>query len=89
MTFWKQILTGADNQTIAIGRVIGIVLLALVVLAPVVELLTVAFRRLTIEQWGAMLAQWQAFMPLMVAAAGGVIWGTSFTEPKPGSDNHG
>lgn len=78
----RDILTGANNETVAIGRFIGIALLALVVLTPIVELLTVAYRLLGIDEWAKMLDQWQVFMPVMIATAGGAIAGTAFTEPK-------
>lgn len=82
MGWLKQALTGADNQTVAIGRYIGIVLLGMIVAAPVVELITVICKMLAIDDWGKMFAQWQVFVPVLIFTATGVIAGTAFTEPK-------
>ena len=85
MGWLKQALTGADNETVAIGRFIGVVLLAMVVAAPVVELATVIWKMLAIDDWGKMFAQWQVFIPVLIGTTIGVIAGTAFTEPKPPS----
>ena len=89
MKWFRDVLTGANNETVAVGRLIGVVLLVLVVLTPVVELLTVAYDKLEIDEWAKMLAQWQVFMPIMIATAGGIIAGTAFTEPKPRNEDKG
>lgn len=83
MKWLRQALTGADNETVAIGRLSGLVLIALVLAATIIEPFTVAYRTLDIDQWGKMLAQWQVFVPVMFVTAAGVISGTAFTEPKP------
>lgn len=79
----KQVLTGADNETVAWGRYVGLAMMVLVAVTPIAELLSVAYKRLTIEQWGAMLSQWQVFLPIMLGATALAVGGTAFTEPKP------
>ena len=81
-----QILTGTDNRTIAIGRWIGLILLTLAVFTPIAEIATVIYKMLDIHQWGEMLDQWQVYLPIITATAGGIIAGTAFTEPKPRKD---
>jgi len=83
MPAWiKDLLTGSDNRTLAIGRFMGVVLLVMIVMVPVVEVGTVLYKELEIHQWGEMLDQWQVFMPIMIGSAVGVIAGTAFTEPR-------
>jgi len=89
MPAWiKDLLTGFDNKTLAIGRFMGLVLLTMVVLIPVFEIGTVIYKMLEIRQWGEMMDQWQVFIPIMIGAATGVIAGTAFTEPKRKPDDH-
>ena len=83
MSWVKQILTGSNNETLAIGRIMGVVLLVLAILMPIAEIFSIVFHKLDVAAWGAMLAQWQVFMPIIVGTAGGVIAGTAFTEPRP------
>ena len=80
--FLKDILTGKNNETIAIGRYMGLVGLVLAVFTPIVELLTVLYKQFSIDDWSRFLSQWQVFIPTMIAATIGVIAGTAFTEPK-------
>jgi len=89
MNWFKQIITGADNQTVAIGRVVGLILLIMAVLQPIAELVTVARKMFGVDQWGSMLAQWQVFVPVMVGTAAGTIAGTAFTEPKKNGNGNG
>lgn len=82
MAFWRDIMTGRDGVTFAIGRAFGLVLLGVGIGVIPAEVLTVRYDGLTIEQWGSMLAQWQVFLPILAGVAGGLIAGTAFTEPK-------
>ena len=82
MSIIKDILTGADNNTVAIGRWMGVILIVVAIGIVIVEPVSVVYKTLTIEQWGIMLTQWQVFVPVILATAGGLIAGTAFTEPK-------
>ena len=82
MSFLKDILTGADNQTVAIGRWMGVVLLAIGIGVILAEPVSVVWEKLTLDQWGTMLSQWQVFLPILCGTAGALIAGTAFTEPK-------
>lgn len=88
MSIIKDILTGADNNTVAIGRWMGVVLLAVAIIVIIAEPVSVVLKQLSLDQWGAMLSQWQVFVPVVVGTGGGLIAGTAFTEPKK-KDNDG
>ena len=87
MALLSDILTGADNRTVAIGRWMGVVLLAIGVIVIVAEPFSVVYKKLSIDQWVQMLAQWQVFLPVLCATAGALIAGTAFTEPKAKKDD--
>jgi hypothetical protein len=42
-----------------------------------------------VEVWAAFMAALQVYTPLIVAAIGGLVWGTNSTEPRPGKDQTG
>ncbi|WP_353229672.1 hypothetical protein [Novosphingobium sp.] len=84
MTWLKQALTGADNETVAIGRLIGMAIaIVLLILLPVAAAATVVTKTASVDTWATLLAALQVYVPLIVAAIGGLIWGTNGTEPKP------
>jgi len=83
----KDVLTGSNNRTLAIGRVLGVVLLLGAIFTPVIEVFTLLKKEVSLDQWGIMLAQWQVYLPILTATAGGIIAGTAFTEPKDHHDD--
>lgn len=89
MSIWRDILTGSNNETTAIGRFMGLVLLGVAIAIMPVEVVTVKAEVLSVEQWGGMLAQWQVFLPIVAGIAGALIAGTAFTEPKSEDKNDG
>lgn len=84
-TGWlRQALTGADNQTIAIGRLVGFMIaIVLLILLPVTASATIITGVVKVETWAALLTALQLYIPLVVGAIGGLIWGTNSTEPRP------
>lgn len=90
MGWLKQTLTGADNQTFAIGRVLGALgFLVLIVAVPIVVVWATYRKEVPVLDWQNLLASLGIYVPLIIAAIGGLIWGTNFTEPKhpaPGAD---
>jgi hypothetical protein len=42
-----------------------------------------------VEVWAAFMAALQVYTPLIVAAIGGLVWGTNSTEPHPCKDQSG
>ena len=93
-----QVLTGPDNRTAAIGRVIsmGIALVLLTAIpliavchmmaAPSPELMTRA------QAWRELLTALGIYVPTVCAAIWGLVFGTNTTEPPARShddgDNH-
>jgi len=84
MGWLKQALTGADNQTVAIGRLIGFAIaLVLLIGLPVTAAATIIAGVVPVETWAAFMTALQVYVPLIVAAIGGLVWGTNSTEPQP------
>ncbi|KUR80743.1 hypothetical protein [Novosphingobium sp. FSW06-99] len=90
MGWLKQALTGADNQTIAIGRLIGFsIALVLLIGLPVTAAATIIAGIVEVETWATFMTALQVYVPLVVAAIGGLVWGTNSTEPRPRDDRDG
>jgi hypothetical protein len=84
MNWLKQALTGPDNQTVAIGRLIGMAIaVVLLIILPVVATATTVADVVPVDRWAALLTALQLYVPLVVGAIGGLVWGTNGTEPKP------
>lgn len=87
MGWLKDMLTGQDNRTIAIGRLLGSIVAALLLLAlPSVAVITVLAGISTVETWRELLGALGLYVPLIVGAITGLIWGTNPTEPKPAGE---
>ena len=87
MGWLNQALTGPDNRTVAIGRLIGMAIaVVLLILLPVASAATVVVGVVKVETWATFYEALQTYTPLVVAAVGGLIWGTNSTEPKAGGD---
>lgn len=82
--WFHQVLTGPDNRTVAIGRVIGVVLaMALLLVVPLVAVATTACGITAAATWSTLLAALALYVPGVTIAITGMIWGTNPTEPKP------
>jgi len=89
MDWLKQALTGADNQTIAIGRLIGFAIAVVLLIGlPITAASTIIMNIVKVDTWAAFMAALQVYTPLVVAAIGGLVWGTNSTEPKAGGDKN-
>lgn len=83
--FWTNLITGADNQTIAIGRVLGlIVFVVFLVGVPITAMLTLARHLVTSDDWAKILSSLQTYVPGVIVSIGMLIGITAFSEPKPG-----
>ena len=90
MAWLKQALTGADNRTVAIGRLIGLAIaVVLLILLPVAAAATVMTNVVPVDRWAALMTALQLYVPLIVGGITGLIWGTNPTEPKPGQITDG
>jgi hypothetical protein len=88
----KDTLTGPDNQTVAVGRLLGVVIAVVLVLAfPVTAVASVVSGRCDVEVWRELFGSLGLYVPLVIGAITGLIWGTNPTEPKlahkEGSEN--
>jgi hypothetical protein len=82
MGWLNQALTGADNRTVAIGRLIGFAIaLVLLIGLPVTAAATIILGIVKVDAWAAFMNALQIYVPLVVGAIGGLIWGTNSTEP--------
>jgi uncharacterized membrane protein YbhN (UPF0104 family) len=84
MGWLKQALTGANNETVAIGRLIGFAIAVVLLIGlPVIAAATVIHRAVPVEEWRGFFEALGFYVPLIVGAITGLIWGTNTTEPKP------
>jgi hypothetical protein len=85
MEWLKDTLTGADNQTVAIGRLLGsLIAIILLVVFPIAAAASVLAGRCDIQIWQQLFAALGLYVPLVAGAITALIWGTNTTEPKPG-----
>lgn len=83
MGWLNDALTGPDNRTVAIGRLIGLAIACVLLIAlPVVASATIIAGLVPVTTWAALMAALQLYVPMIVGAIGGLIWGTNATEPK-------
>jgi hypothetical protein len=84
MKWLKQALTGADNQTVAIGRLVGF-MIAVVLLTglPILAAATIIRKDVPVDDWGTFFQTLALYVVPVSASIGGLIWGTNGTEPKP------
>ena len=91
-SFWQALLSGRDNQSPAIGRVLGAVIGLLLVIDLLVGLPSLIagvflLQGVKPETWFAFLGALTPYVTALAIAigglVGGLIAGTAFTEPKP------
>jgi hypothetical protein len=79
----KETITGPDNQTVAIGRLIGmVVVFVLILVFPTLAVITATLGLVKVEIWSGLFFILQTYIPLIVASVGFLVWGTNGTEPK-------
>lgn len=82
--FLTRLMSGADNQTPAIGRYLGAILFLLfVVTLPCVVSGVLLLRHVEWGTWKELLGALPVYIGAIAATAAGLIAGTHFTEPKP------
>ena len=87
MKWINDFLTGADNQSLAVGRVLGAMLFVNLLLAfPAVIGGVLLYQHVTPDVWFSYMDKLIAFVPSMGGTATLLIAGTAFTEPKPVKD---
>ena len=80
----KQLLTAADGETYAIGRVLGIMLMVSGLLAPTVMVLWLMYhgQMRTIEEVTEFIQTMNLYIPALTAGVVALVTLTSGTEPK-------
>lgn len=83
MSWWRQIITGKDNQTVAIGRVMGLIVFGLFIVAlPCAAVFTLAKGMVNGDDWSKTMASLQVYVPAILLSVGGLIGLTMGSEPK-------
>ncbi len=85
MTLLLGLFSSSNNNYMAIGRVLGVMLFVNLLLAlPAVVGLALWLRRVEPGVWFAFLSSLAVYVPAMCLSAVGLISGTAFTEkPNP------
>ena len=83
--WWRQIITGPDNATVSIGRVLGLIVFAVFILGiPVFAVVTLANGKIAADAWASMLDKLQVYIPAIILSIGGLIGLAGATDPKGG-----
>ena len=83
MSWWRNIITGPDNTTVSIGRVLGIIVFILfVMIVPSLAVITVLKGIVGATDWTAILASMQVYIPAVILSVGGLIGLTAPSDPK-------
>lgn len=87
MHLLKDLLTGRDNETLAIGRVLGLIVFGVFLIGvPIGALALLVLDKLTAEEWTAVTASLQVYVPAICLAVAGMIGMTANAEPKGKDD---
>lgn len=79
----RDFLTGANNESLSIGRVLGTLLFVNLLLAlPIVIVAALFLQHVGIDEWVKLLNALSIYVPATILSVGGLIAGTAFTEPK-------
>ena len=74
MGWLKQAITGPDNQTVAIGRLIGVaVAVVLILIFPTLAVITTTLGLVKVETWSGLFFILQTYIPLIVASIGFLV----------------
>lgn len=81
--WWRHLITGPDNATVSIGRVLGLIVFALFVVAlPIAAMLTTFEQWVPAAEWGVLFDKLTVYLPAVILALAGLIGGTAFAEPR-------
>jgi len=83
MNWFRDIVTGKDNQTVAVGRVMGLIVFGLFIVAlPCAAVLTLAKGLVNGDDWTKIMGSLQVYVPAILLSVGGLIGLTMGSEPK-------
>ena len=87
MNWFRDIVTGKDNQTVAVGRVMGLIVFGLFIVAlPCAAVLTLAKGLVNGDDWTKIMGSLQVYVPAILLSVGGLIGLTMGSEPKGGGE---
>lgn len=90
MGFLKQILTGSDNETYAIGRVLGIVQFAVfLIFLPIGAWVSLSKGWIDGASLQTLFGSLTTYVPAVAVSVAAMIGLTQFAEPKPKADDSG
>lgn len=82
-TWLHHLLTAKDNETIAIGRVLGLIVFVIfIMIVPPVAIVTVAKNLIDHEAWALLFDKLTVYVPAIILSVGGLIGITASSEPK-------
>lgn len=85
MNWFRDIITGKDNQTVAIGRLMGLIVFTLFIVGlPCAAVLTLAKGLVNGDDWTKIMTSLQVYVPAILLSVGGLIGLTMGSEPKGG-----
>jgi hypothetical protein len=85
MSWWRNIITGADNETVAIGRAIGVVVaLVFLVVLPLAAWWTIRHGTIAAADWGIIFDKLTIYVPAIAGAIAMLVGLTAYSEPKGG-----
>ena len=81
--WWRHIITGPDNTTVSIGRILGLIVFAMFVMVlPSVAIVTIWRGLISADDWASLLDKLQVYVPALILAVGGLIGLTAPSDPK-------
>lgn len=84
--WWHNIITGPDNATVSIGRILGLIVFALFIVGlPLIAVVTVAKGMIGADAWGQLLDKLQVYVPSLLVSIGLLIGISGTTDPKGGA----
>ena len=83
MNCLTQLLTGANNETLSIGRVLGIIIaIVFLTVLPTIAVITISFNWMTGDEWHMIFSELTTYEPAVALSVAGMIGITAFSEPK-------
>lgn len=83
-----DLITGQDNTTVSIGRVLRLIAFALfAVLLPVASIISLIKSWVPASEWALLFDKLPTYLLAVCAAVASLIGLTGFTEPKPRRDD--
>ncbi len=87
MKWVRDIFTGNNNETVSVGRALGItVFFFFIVLMPFITVVTIVRGILSDDDWVKILGALQIYVPAILLSVGGLIGLTAPSEPKSKDD---